>query len=92
MEKCIGAALALSANSELQSRHGCVIANGKKIIAAQTNTKSTRVLGENVPSVHAERAALAVLSRSLRKKNLNMYRSLRVPRKTWCEKARYLCS
>ena len=78
--KLIAEAIALSKESTESSRHGCVIASGKKIIARGKNTGDRqRVMKFSVPTVHSEMAALSELR----------YRLLRSRHQRYWEKGGY---
>lgn len=73
--KLIAEAIALSKESNEKSRHGCVIASGKKIIARGKNTGDRqRVMKFSVPTVHSEMAALAELRYRLLRSRHQRYR------------------
>ena len=54
----INAAIDAAMNSNMVHMHGAVIVRGGKRISIGYNRRQTRFLKENVPSIHAEIAAL----------------------------------
>jgi tRNA(Arg) A34 adenosine deaminase TadA len=59
--KHINTAINAAMNSDMVHMHGAVIVKGGKQIAIGYNRRQTRFLKENVPSIHAEIAALQTI-------------------------------
>ena len=58
----INAAIDVAMNSNMKHMHGAVVIRGGKRVSAGYNNKyQTKFLKENVPSIHAELAALQFL-------------------------------
>jgi tRNA(Arg) A34 adenosine deaminase TadA len=58
----INAAINAAMNSTMHQMHGAVLVRGGKRISVGYNTIQTRFQKENVPSIHAEIAALQSLT------------------------------
>ena len=49
--------------SEMAEKHYAMLFKGKKIIAMSVNNYGSKVMGYEVPSIHAEMAAIATASK-----------------------------